>query len=229
MKALLVIAALLLAACTDGSSLLEKPAPQQVTSDSLVTPPWQTMVRAGPGAEKDIDYETLDGVPQPSTDAPPPLSTADMAQAKPEALPLDTKPAAPAPDAKPTAKPDAKPGTAINAVAVVAVTGGSAQGSKDLTLAMRKVLRDAGWPVVDKPRPDALIIRGKVALDAANGPSQAVHITWAIASPKGKDLGVVSQNNDVPAHSLDGAWGQTADFAAQAASDGIFKLIAQYR
>lgn len=219
---------ILLAACSSGTGLLEKGAPAPVGGDSLVTPPWQTMVRAGPDAAKDIDYETLDGVAQPPTTPPGGVAAPGLPDPTPPAGADASAPSSPggkpAPDA--TAKAT---GTVISAVAVVPVTGGSAQGSKDLTLAMRKVLRDAGWPVVEAPAPNALTIKGDVKLDAAEGSKQAVHISWVVSSPAGKNVGQVSQNNDVPAHSLDAAWGQTADMAAQAAADGIFKLIEKYR
>lgn len=225
-KAFILLVALLLVGCSSGIGLLEKPEPAPVTKDALIRPPWQTLVRAGPGAEKDIDYETLDGVPQPPTDSgsPQPLAQSEQ-NAPPDAA---TSPPPPLPATDSQAK-TAKPGTEISAVAVVPVSGVSPQGAKDLTAAMRKVLRDAGWPVLEKPAKNALTIAGDVKLDAAQGPNQAVHISWVITSPAGKTIGTVSQNNDVPAHSLDTAWGETAGMAAQAAADGIFKLIQQYR
>jgi hypothetical protein len=212
-----LVALLTLASCSPRTTLLEKPAPLPVDAQSLIHPPWEALVKAGPGAEKDIDLETLNG---PAA-APLPV-LADGA-----ALP----PAAVDPTQTPAATPvSTKPGTvAIKAVAVLAVTGASPRGDRELTAAMRQVLRKAGWPVLTAPREDALNIQGKVVLDAANGANQAVHITWVVTSPGGKILGNVAQNNAVPAHSLDASWGQTAGFAAEAAADGIFKLIGQYR
>ncbi len=200
-----------LAACSRSSLTMEKLEPQPVAQDSIIRPPWETLVKAGPGAEKDIDLETLNG---------------------PQAAPADLTAAAPPPqqpEVSAPARPE-KPGAiAIKAVAVLAVDGASAQANKELTLAMRKVLKEAGWPVLTAPRKDALAIRGHVELGAALGANQAVHISWQVASPKGKELGKVDQNNQVAAHSLDGAWGKTAALAAQAAADGLFKLIAGYR
>ena len=43
---------------------------------------------------------------------------------------------------------------------------------------------------------------------------------------KGKKLGTVSQKNDIPEGSLDGAWGRTADQAAGAAVQGIAEAAA---
>lgn len=202
-------------ACSTHSLLLSKPAPQAVAQDSLIHPPWETLVKAGPGAGKDIDLETLNG-PEPSA-----------ALAQVAALPPVSEVAAPKPE--PLAKTPPKGATAISAVAVLAVEGASPEANRELTAAMRKVLKDAGWPVLAMPRKDAISIRGHVALDAAQGPTQTVHISWQVASPKGKGLGKVDQNNQVAAHALDGPWGETAGFAAQAAAEGVFKLIGQYR
>jgi hypothetical protein len=223
-KALVLLLCIALSACSSGTGLLEKPGPAPVGGDSLVTPPWQTQVRAGAGAANDIDYETLDGVPQLPTTQPGGVAAPGMPDPKPPVTDGTNEPTKPAADTATKGK-----STEISAVAVVPVTGGSAQGSKDLTQAMRHVLSKAGWPVVDAPAPNALTIKGDIKLDAAEGPNQAVHINWAVTSPAGKTIGTVSQNNDVPAHTLDNAWGQTADMAAQAAADGIFKLIEKYR
>ena len=59
---------------------------------------------------------------------------------------------------------------------------------------------------------------------AADG-KQPIQIDWMVRDPQGKRLGTVSQKNDIPAGSLDGAWGQTADAAAAAAAQGIIKLL----
>ena len=202
-----LISLLLLAGCSAGIGQLEKPGPQPVSQQSLISPPWQTMVRAGADAGKDIDLETLDG---PKADA--------------AAMPVQPTQPTPPPPSKPV-DPNA---TIIKAVAVAGVTGASAQGNNELSAAMGKVLKGAGWPVaaVDK---NTLVITAQVKLDAPAGPSQVVHITWTVTSPKGRVLGTVAQSNPLPAHSLDGDWGSNADAAAQAAGEGIFKLIEQYR
>ena len=207
MKHGLLLAVLLLAGCSAGVGQLEKPAPQAVAQQSLISPPWQTMVRAGPDAAKDVDLETLDGP-----------------QAAPSLAPI---PPAVAPAASPP-KPVDPNATVIKAVAVAGVSGASAQGNSELTAAMGKVLKGAGWPVAAAGK-NTLVIIAQVKLDAPLGPSQVVHITWTVTSLKGRVLGTVAQNNPLPAHSLDGDWGKNADAAAQAAGEGIFKLIQQYR
>lgn len=200
---------LFLTACSAPQLPLSKVEPLAVNPDSLVHPPWETLVKAGPGAENDVDLETLNG-PQ-------------VAQA-PEALPDET------PVVAEPVKTPPKPGdTVIKAVAVLPVTGAKGRGNAELTSAMRKVLKDAGWPVLSTPRADALTIQGSVVMDAAQNGLQPVHLTWAVHTPKGKNLGDIKQNNAVPAGSLEQGWGENAGFATQAAAEGIFKLIEKYR
>ena len=222
---ILIFAGFMLTGCSANSLLMSKSGPQPVPQDSLIHPPWETLVKAGPDANKDVDLETLNG---PQAALPADAPAASPPSRSPLAAPSQLASAAsPEPPLEPK---QARPGaTAIKAVAVLGVEGASPQANLELTAAMRKVLKDAGWPVLSGSRKDAISIKGHVVLDPAQGPNQAVHLSWQVASPKGKVLGTVDQNNQVPAHSLDGAWGETAGFAAQAAAEGLFKLIGQYR
>ena len=117
----------------------------------------------------------------------------------------------------------------IDKVALVGVTGSPGRGNDELFLAMRKVLRDAGWPVVEKPGKTTLSISGRVVLTAPKSGVQQVKLAWAVTLPTGKVLGTVRQANDVPAGSLNKGWGQTASYAAEAAAEGIFNLVEQVR
>jgi hypothetical protein len=114
----------------------------------------------------------------------------------------------------------------IKAVAILPVKG---NGSKELTAAMRAAFEVAGWPVLKAKRKDAVNIQGTVKIaDTATG-MQRVSLIWLVTTPSGKRLGDVKQDNDVPAGSLAQGWGDNADAAAQAAAEGIAKLIQQYR
>ena len=54
-------------------------------------------------------------------------------------------------------------------------------------------------------------------------------LACAVLTPDGKTLGVIKQANEVEAGSLDGGWGETAGFAAEAAATGIYDLIKKHR
>ncbi len=142
--------------------------------------------------------------------------------------------AQPAPDAKTDVDDtqrlaDTSARGGIDKVALVGVTGSPGRGNDELYRAMRKVLRDAGWPVVEKPGKTTLSISGRVALAAPKSGVQQVKLAWAVTLPTGKVLGTVRQANDVPAGSLNKGWGQTAGYAAEAAAEGIFNLVEQVR
>ena len=70
-------------------------------------------------------------------------------------------------------------------------------------------------------------VEGKVVMGQGKDGKQPIQIDWNVYDPKGKKLGTVSQKNEVPQGSLDGTWGKTADAAAQAAAQGIVKLLPQ--
>ena len=68
-------------------------------------------------------------------------------------------------------------------------------------------------------------VEGAVALGPAKDGKQSIHIEWTVRDPSGKKLGTVSQRNEIPAGSLDGAWGKAAENAAWAAVQGIIRLL----
>ncbi len=207
---LTLLTALFLLGCSGPELPLSKSQPSDVSADSLLQPPWEALVKAGPGADKEIDLETLNGPQSPAE----PLPVLVPAQQEIAAV-LELKKSLP------------KPGdTEIKAVAVLPVSG---SGGAELTSAMRKVLKDAGWPVLSAARADALSIQGRVVVDAAKDNQQLVHLVWVVSTPKGKVLGDIKQNNPVAAGSLNSGWGENAGYATQAAAEGIFKLIEKFR
>ena len=204
---ILLIAALSLSACSAPNLPLAKMSPLSSSEDSLVRPPWEAYVKANANTAHDVDLETLNG-PQ----AAPPTPIADE----------------PTPPEKPRQVASASE-IKIKAVAVLGVTGGSPKSNAELTAAMRKVLTQAGWPVLKAVRNDALVIQGHVVVDSAQVGRQMVHLVWEVLTPTKTKLGDVKQDNSVADGSLNNGWGQNAYFAAQAAGDGIFKLIEKFR
>ncbi|MBM3519502.1 MAG: hypothetical protein FJX63_01810 [Alphaproteobacteria bacterium] len=174
---------------------------------SLVLPPAHTFIAAGPGAEKELDLETLYG-----PGAVEPVTTASMEPAPPAA-----------------AKGAEKGRVEIKAVAVPRVKGLPGSGNAELTEAMRWALKAAGWPVVNASRPDALTVQGLVVVGPPEGGAQRVSLRWTVTTPKGAVLGDVKQANTVPAGSLDQGLGGNAEAVAQAAAGGIFDIVKAYR
>lgn len=107
------------------------------------------------------------------------------------------------------------------------VTGAPGDGSTSLARALSKELTSNGVALTNSPSGRAHRVNGKVAVGNANGGRQPIQIDWTVVDPNGRNLGTVSQKNEIPAGSLNGAWGQTADAAAGAAAQGILRLLRQ--
>jgi hypothetical protein len=111
-------------------------------------------------------------------------------------------------------------------VAIVPVTGATGDGGNSLSLAIAAALHRAGVPLQEKPGDQpSFLLTGKVAISAASAGHQNVKIVWALKRADGKDVGQVSQENAVPAGSLNGKWGDTAYDVALAAVSGIVELL----
>ncbi len=182
--------------------------------------------RAGPNAGDDIDYERVYG---PGAVGPPvvaslspqsqPIQVARQLPEKKRAVVKVAQKKSNASDAPVAGRKK------VSAVAMTRVSGSPGTGNRDLLLAMRKVMKSAGWPVLTRSRGDALTVTGKVKLDPPNGANQKVAVAWTVRTPDGKVLGTVNQANDVPAGSLNRGWGESATYVSEAAAEGIFKLV----
>jgi hypothetical protein len=111
------------------------------------------------------------------------------------------------------------------AAVVPGVTGAPGDGGTSLTAAIQRELQAKGVPLAERAAASAYRVEGAVTLGEAREGKQAIQIEWVVKDPQGKRLGTVSQKNDIPEGSLDGAWGRTADQAASAAVQGIVKLL----
>jgi hypothetical protein len=126
-------------------------------------------------------------------------------------------------DDAPIGASDADP---LRQVMVMPVTSAPGDGRDALQLAMSAALTQAKLKVVPvQTDSKALSVVGTVALDRPQNGQQHIAITWALMEPGGKQLGVVKQENRVPQGSLDGRWGEVANFVATAAAPGIVAII----
>lgn len=112
-------------------------------------------------------------------------------------------------------------------VAAPSVSGAPGDGSTSLATALKKALADGGATVTPGPDGRAYRVNGKVDVGRPNAGKQPIQIDWVVLDANGTNLGTVTQKNEIPAGSLDGAWGQTADAAASAAAQGILRLMKQ--
>ena len=119
------------------------------------------------------------------------------------------------------------PGAGQIVAVVPRVVGAPGDGSQALSEAIRSELQGRGVGLVDAPGASTYRVEGTVKLGEAKDGKQPILIEWQVKDPKGKKLGTVSQRNEIPAGSLDGEWGATAQQAAGAAVQGIVKLLPQ--
>ncbi|MBL8907730.1 MAG: hypothetical protein JNM20_13735 [Rhizobiales bacterium] len=202
-----------------------------------VPPPVDSFAQALPGAEKDIDYETVLGPGRGDTAvlaaASPVPDPHTQLVGPPEPMPhnamADDQLGSPTASVEARKPKPAKPDYEIKAVAVLTVKGSPGDGNAELTEAMRRTLKTAGWPVITAPRGDALTVNGKVRVEKPFGNSQRVSLDWTVSAPNGKVLGVISQSNLVPAGSIDAGFGAAALQVAEAAALGIFDVVKKLR
>ncbi|MCL4765948.1 MAG: hypothetical protein KJZ80_06945 [Hyphomicrobiaceae bacterium] len=125
--------------------------------------------------------------------------------------------------------PDATTGSigrngAVTAL-VPSVTGAPGDGSVSLTSALQRELSRSGIALADRAADGTYRVEGKVKVGQSKDGKQPIQIDWHVKDPHGKQLGTVSQKNEIPQGSLDGSWGKVADAAAAAAAQGILKLL----
>ncbi|MBV8651099.1 MAG: hypothetical protein JO255_06495 [Alphaproteobacteria bacterium] len=115
-------------------------------------------------------------------------------------------------------------------VLVRQVAGAPGDGPRALARAMAASLRQANVAVTEK-EPTAetaaklYVVAGTVTMAAAGEGKQKVTVSWELFDPSGAQVGHVSQENAVPAGSLNGHWGDIAYAVANAAAGGIVALL----
>ena len=112
------------------------------------------------------------------------------------------------------------------------VTGAPGDGGRSLSEATRRALELAGFTVIapgKKPNKKAakmaLTVAGAVTLSEPRGPVQSITLSWQVRGADGSEKGRIDQANDIPAGSLNGAWGPVASAAGAAAAEGLADLI----
>ncbi len=210
------------------------------TQGAGLPPPPDTLVEAGPDADRELDPDLLAGLPVPGRSsvatapgtvrtAAPVKTATNAAHGNPHAgkTTREVKETAASPKRK---KPGDRKGTVrISTVAVTGVSGAPGKGNRELAAALRKVLKRAGWPVYRRPRRDSMSIAGKVEMSPKRKGGQRVRIVWTVKSPSGRVLGVIRQENTVEPGSLDAGFGPAAGVIAEAAAEGIFQLVGKLR
>lgn len=112
------------------------------------------------------------------------------------------------------------------ALVVLPLEDAPGDGAISLQLALRRALRSSGYAVSDQVGANDVLILGDVTLRDLDDTWQEFTVTWfVVAAEDGADLGQIDQQNRVPAGSLDGPWGATAQAIASGAAEGIADLL----
>lgn len=194
--------------------------------------PWASV---SPSVIQAISTKTASSITQWLPSQAPPTAAPAVASTT-GSTPGLVKTAAVAPSATPPAA-SPPPSSSVNTGSIAtpgavqarvpSVTGAPGDGSSSLRRALQRELARKGVALADSPSPSTYTVEGKVALGSGANGKQPITIDWNVMDPAGKKLGTVSQKNEVPQGSLDGAWGKTAEAAAAAAAQGIVKLLPQ--
>jgi hypothetical protein len=90
---------------------------------------------------------------------------------------------------------------------------------------MRSHLALLGPTVQTSPAGADFTVRGQVRAVPIPDNKQRIEVQWLIKNAAGQDLGRVVQLNEIPAGTLDHAWGDVAGVVATEASGGVNDVI----
>ncbi len=110
-------------------------------------------------------------------------------------------------------------------VLVKDVVGAPGDGNRQLARNLRLQLPQVGEDVRDSSAGADFAVQGDVATAPGADGTERIEIRWTVTDIQGRELGQVTQLNEVPAGSLDRYWGDTALAVAQEAAGGIRDVI----
>lgn len=98
-------------------------------------------------------------------------------------------------------------------------------GARALTLALSSQLRALGYPLTDEGAADA-VLRSTISLTPADKPgSDRIALAWRLENAAGKQLGLIEQENIVPAGLFRGSWGADAFYIAEGVVSGLLEVL----
>lgn len=105
------------------------------------------------------------------------------------------------------------------------VTGAPGNGNAALTQAIYSDLKGRKLPFALSPSMASHYIQGVVDVSVLSASREHVAIVWVVSNAAGKEIGRVTQRNDIARGSLHGEWGDTAVYAARGGLDGILAIL----
>jgi hypothetical protein len=110
-------------------------------------------------------------------------------------------------------------------VLVATVTGAPGDGNNALTQQMKAKLSGLGPVVQDTETGADFIVQGQVQIAAVPDNQQRVEIQWIVRTSASDERGRVVQLNNIPAGTLDHAWGDVAIVVATEAAGGVNDVL----
>lgn len=110
-------------------------------------------------------------------------------------------------------------------VAVREIDGAPDGGTALLADALTAALRMRGVHVAAAGAPQAFAVRGEIERSSAGAGRERIVLQWALLRPDGSTVGVVGQENELPAGELERQWRAAAPVIAAAAADGLLDLL----
>ena len=110
-------------------------------------------------------------------------------------------------------------------VAVTQVVGAPGDGNLALARSLRHHLSQSGLPFTQDSAEAAVHVAGRVTLQAVDGRTDEITLTWIFTRPDGEELARISQTNQIAHGMLDGRWGDTAYQATSALVDAVRQTL----
>lgn len=112
------------------------------------------------------------------------------------------------------------------AVGIGAIAGAPGTGARDLAAALAVALPMYGVAVTDTTA-DGIHLTGEIAVSPVDAATERITLRWRVTGADGGELGRLDQENDIPAGSLDGAWGEIAFLVADGVASGVAQILEQ--
>jgi len=108
---------------------------------------------------------------------------------------------------------------------ISAVQGAPGDGNQSLAVQLRRELGKLGPMVQDHPEGADFTVNGMVRITPQAGNMQRIDIRWLVVNASGREIGNISQGNDLPSGTLNSYWGDVAVVVAKEASGGVRDVI----
>lgn len=123
-------------------------------------------------------------------------------------------------DEPPAPLPVAESGT----ISIGAITGAPGSGDRDLAAALAASLPLHGLAVTTDATGETTV-QGQISVTPAGEGVERIVLTWRVLGADGSELGQLSQDNQISAGSLDGAWGEIAYLIADGVASGVAEIL----